>query len=232
MSIKKTGRFTGGPVRGTYYRGVMSAEALLKPSSVGTFGAGLYFADRKCAEVYGDGGWVLEAEVTFAKPYRVFVRENDCQAERSGASLLVDVLGPARAKVILDQSDFGHFGDEIKDVLESRGFDGLIATYYDGSQEIIAYDKAQIAPSGLFAMMPGSDEMVSASAAMDTKHINWMNHFVGEHIRTDIALVDWATQFEQQARQHAYARAQVREESDKVKGGRHESEHERKQGNH
>ncbi|MBG6083117.1 ADP-ribosyltransferase-containing protein [Rubrivivax gelatinosus] len=117
-------------------------------SSKGCFGRGIYFADsRDSAIEYG--AIVVRAHVALVNPWEVAA---DCDGE---VNFDEDFDGPAAAAVLalpqgrplLEQAKkdrCGHFGASLQAHLVAMGHDGIIATYPDGSREVVAFEADQV----------------------------------------------------------------------------------------
>jgi hypothetical protein len=128
------------------YHGADRFHETLRPSRRGSFGSGLYMADENAAANYAtssDTGTVIRLEVRLATPYHYRASFDHDLDFDSAAVGLVRALMPADvAQALLQESmqGDGMFGVEIENALRELGHDGVIVTYDDGSQEIIAFE--------------------------------------------------------------------------------------------
>lgn len=148
------------------YRGTFNPETQFRPCNRGTFGRGIYFAtDTECPLVYGD--YVHQALITLNNPwvihgdYDLPITEEvdfDCPCIEAVLS-----LPGGRAMVDKAKATDGYFGRTLQRTLQSLGYDGILQTYHDGSQEVVAFDREQIHYQGLLDTHP------PASALPDIK---------------------------------------------------------------
>lgn len=171
----------------TLYRGVDAecAQFLMARSTEGTFGSGLCLADFECAKCFsGDFGLVAEVRVKMAKPFHYSVPEDNSKFGDLPAIPLVEQLFPLTANKIIHQvvqSGGYYFGSVIEEALIAMGHDGLIVTFHDGSQEIVAFRNSITSLSDIYVptgSTPETSERIT--------HI-----FIEEHSRTGISLNQW-----------------------------------------
>lgn len=117
------------------------------PSRRGSFGPGIYFTDRAVdAKVYGE--YVYVVDVAINNPWVVDADpDSEGSVEEDFDSPCVEaVLALPRGRCMLERarSGYGLYGQELADTLLALGHDGIIATYPDGCQEIIAFAPEQI----------------------------------------------------------------------------------------
>ncbi|WP_455233069.1 ADP-ribosyltransferase-containing protein [Geopseudomonas aromaticivorans] len=121
-----------------------------EPSERGSFGSGIYLADEAAARCYadnGDGAMVLRVQVTFRNPYHCQATyDHGVDLESPAVDLIRSLFpeGDANRLIAQAMNGDGTFGAEFQSVLQGMGHDGLIATYEDGSQEIVAFDPGQV----------------------------------------------------------------------------------------
>ncbi|UUA75145.1 ADP-ribosyltransferase-containing protein [Cellvibrio sp. QJXJ] len=117
-------------------------------SAVGTYGAGIYFADtEESAGSYG--GSIITAFVRLNNPWVI-----DVDFESEGAYLedfdhpaIEAILSLSQGRHLLDSAKArGHtlFDRALQGELISLGHDGVVATYPDGSKELVAFSCDQI----------------------------------------------------------------------------------------
>lgn len=118
-----------------------------KPSARGSFGAGIYAADRAAAVEYaGPGGYILEVGIHSSNPYRYAASfDHDLDFDSAAVGLIRTIL-PANADCLLESSmcSDGLFGSEVKEALEGMGYDSLLVTYEDGSCEVVAFHPERV----------------------------------------------------------------------------------------
>ena len=128
------------------FHGTKHRFETFKASPRGHFGSGIYMADRKAAEEYaGPDGIVMSLAVTLARPYHYAATfDHDLDFDSAAVDLVRQVL-PDQADALIRASmhSDGLLDDSIQTALQLLGFDGLIVTYEDGSQEIVAYSPHQ-----------------------------------------------------------------------------------------
>ncbi len=118
------------------------------PSDRGTFGPGIYFGStlQQGAIFSGEAedSFVLKVRVTLKRPFQYRVVEPE-EADSWGEGLVKELLSPAEAASAIHAAAWGdgQFGREIFDQLERLGHDGVVATFEDGAQEIMALYPSQ-----------------------------------------------------------------------------------------
>ncbi|HBO6305177.1 TPA: hypothetical protein L4741_004748 [Pseudomonas aeruginosa] len=131
-----------------YYRGTTSSTTQLRPSIRGSFGSGLYFADKACATQYaGPGGSVWEVQLSWQNPFRCTAAiENDYDLDNPAVPLVLTIFPKAEAEALIRKAaeTDGHFGPEIQERLRDLGHDGIFATYEDGSFEVVVFRADQV----------------------------------------------------------------------------------------
>lgn len=82
---------------------------------------------------------VLTVRVTISRPFHYKVAEPE-EVDSWGEGLVKQIFGGASAAKAIESAlhGDGQFGREIYDELERCGHDGVVATFEDGSQEIMA----------------------------------------------------------------------------------------------
>jgi hypothetical protein len=88
----------------------------------------------------------MSLAVTLARPYHYAATfDHDLDFDSAAVDLVRQVL-PDQADALIRASmhSDGLLDDSIQTALQLLGFDGLIVTYEDGSQEIVAYSPHQI----------------------------------------------------------------------------------------
>lgn len=104
-------------------------------------------ADRKAAAEYaGPDGIVMSLAVTLSRPYRYSATfDHDLDFDSAAVGLVHQVLpDEAESMIAASMQSDGLLDGRIQAALEALGYDGIIATYEDGSQEIIAFNPEQI----------------------------------------------------------------------------------------
>lgn len=104
-------------------------------------------ADRKAAAEYaGPDGIVMSLAVTLSRPYRYSATfDHDLDFDSAAVGLVHQVLpDEADSMIAASMQSDGLLDGRIQAALEALGYDGIIATYEDGSQEIIAFHPEQI----------------------------------------------------------------------------------------
>lgn len=121
----------------------------MRPSKRGSFGSGFYFAaSPEHALVYAEGVEepnLVQAYACLRRPYQYRIREGEL-IDSWGEGLVRDVFSEGEALQLINRAleTGGSFGDEIGDELLALGHDGIVATYADGSQEIVVFDKSAL----------------------------------------------------------------------------------------
>lgn len=162
------------------FHGAPKAFTVFKPSKQGTFGPGIYFADTESsarAYLHGDEGEsVMQVYVSLRNPW-VIQAEVDSPAsidEDWDSPILESVLALPKGRKLIkaakaDESlaTYGHFGSALQRHLKELGYDGIIGTYSDGSQEVVAFHPSQIKSATLNsgAYSPDSNDITDGAAA-------------------------------------------------------------------
>lgn len=137
----------GGPAL-VVYRGTPAGAPALASSDRGSFGAGIYFAgdEAQAAQYAAGGGEVRQYHLRMGRPYRHAIREPRI-VDVWGEGLVQDIFPPDMAAQLIEQALRGTlpgFGREIGDRLREMGHDGVVASYPDGTQELVAFDPHQV----------------------------------------------------------------------------------------
>ncbi|HCE5820549.1 TPA: hypothetical protein N0H37_006018 [Pseudomonas aeruginosa] len=136
------------PKQKHFYRGTKARITKFHPASRGTFGAGLYFGDQACADEYaGPGGSVWEVKLNMSNPLHCLASlEHDYDLDSPAVPLIEQVFSEETAIELIARAieTDGYFGVEIQQRLEQLGHDGLVATYPDGSYEVVVFSPAQV----------------------------------------------------------------------------------------
>lgn len=131
-----------------FYHGTNADEISdFLPSERGTLGPGIYFADTiDSALTYGDN--LVTATVELRQPWAIALDyESDLAEEEDfDCPVIGPILDLPNGRAIIDQAKAsdGHFGSELRDVLEDLGYDGIIGRYPDGSMEVVAFYPSQV----------------------------------------------------------------------------------------
>ena len=171
---------------GTFYRGMAAACAghLLTPSSEGTFGSGVYLADFAAATLYADDGFVGQFAVRMDKPYHYSVPHDDSDfGDMPGIPLVKELFPLEGERMVADavSRDSYYFGSEIEEAIVQLGFDGLVVTYYDGSQEIVALRNTRLCFDDLWA--PRGEQIENATRITPL--------FLRDHLKHGITIQQW-----------------------------------------
>ncbi|HCR1517458.1 TPA: hypothetical protein ONA53_001857 [Pseudomonas aeruginosa] len=136
------------PKQKHFYRGTKARTTKFQPASRGTFGSGLYFGDQACADEYaGPGGSVWEVKLNMGNPLHCLASlDHDYDLDSPAVPLIEQIFSEETAIELIAwaiETD-GYFGVEIQQRLEQLGHDGLVATYPDGSYEVVVFSPAQV----------------------------------------------------------------------------------------
>lgn len=145
--ITDTGK-PGGEPR-LVYHGTKDVFSRFRVSDRGTFGSGIYFASSPMqAQIFGgedDGTLVMEAFLMMRRPYHFRIRE-PLTVDSWGEGLVLELFETEKANALIQAAlnGDGAFGAEIMEYLRSVGHDGIVATYEDGTQELVVFDPDQV----------------------------------------------------------------------------------------
>ncbi|HCF9534029.1 TPA: hypothetical protein NI657_000758 [Pseudomonas aeruginosa] len=136
------------PKQKNFYRGTKARTTNFQPASRGIFGSGLYFGDQACADEYaGPGGSVWEVKLNMSNPLHCLASlEHDYDLDSPAVPLIEQIFSIETAIELITRAieTDGYFGVEIQQRLEQLGHDGLVATYPDGSYEVVVFSPAQV----------------------------------------------------------------------------------------
>lgn len=129
------------------FHGTSARFETFTPSERGTFGPGIYFTgESNQAKTYGNR--VVQAEVNLNNPWVVEADYDSeaAQTEDFDSPSIDAVLSLPNGRELLEsaKASDGMYGAELQSTLVELGYDGIIATYPDGSQEIVAFAADQI----------------------------------------------------------------------------------------
>lgn len=119
----------------------------MKGSKRGTFGPGYYFVNSvSSAQAYGER--VIEVNVQLDSPWRIHADwESPKALELDLESPCIEaVLSLEGGRALLEKwiaEDDLHYDQRLQNELLKFGYDGIIATYPDGSKEIVAFSADQ-----------------------------------------------------------------------------------------
>jgi len=127
----------------------LSNTSPLTPSQFGEWGSGIYFtSSRECAESYSDEV-IIECMINLDNPLSATAEYDDSLIEAldyEAASLgFVTELFKGKRNIdeLIDHAresnDLGLFGREINAEVSEKGYDGIIASWEDGSKHIICH---------------------------------------------------------------------------------------------
>jgi hypothetical protein len=133
----------------TFFHGTFYKFDTFAASERGSFGSGMYFAPNEdTAQMFADGGHVVPVYLKLLNPMQVaavpepgYDLDFDCYA----VPFIREIFGVKASRVLKrSMENDGLFGIDVTKKVKSLGHDGLIVTYPDGSQEIVAYEPNQI----------------------------------------------------------------------------------------
>lgn len=132
-------------------------------SERGSIGAGIYFAEcERSASAYGEQ--ITAASVTLSNPWIIDLDyESERAFEEDFDSPCVDaVLSLPNGREMLESAKAadGKYGKELQDAIKALGHDGIIGTYPDGSQEIVAFSPHQVSIQNTQAIRKSASPMV------------------------------------------------------------------------
>lgn len=140
------------------YHGTARDFDRFRVSPRGSFGAGIYLtADPDVAEMFAQGcvtddddagERLMPLYARMVNPYRTRADFNEGEAydlDSAAVPLIKELFGDQAPQVIgkARQSD-GQFGASVRKRLIEQGYDGIIATYNDGSEEFVAFHPEQV----------------------------------------------------------------------------------------
>lgn len=130
------------------YHGTESVINAFIPTDTGTFGPGIYFADRpEDAAVYGEK--VYAVYLNLQNPWVIDVDPDSpgSFAEDHDHPGVEAVLALPNGRQLLDHAkdtESLHFGHSLLYELQELGYDGVVATYPDGCKEYVAFEPTQV----------------------------------------------------------------------------------------
>lgn len=158
------------------FHGTHKEFDVFKPSPSGTYGPGIYFADTDSSAAEYGATRVVEAFLNLKNPWIVSADYGSeaAQVEEIDSPLVDDLLLLPTGRRLLNIAkinEFGHFGQALQDQLVKLGHDGIVATYPDGSKEIVAFRPEQVkcakTNSGLYSNSDSdiTDRLVESATA-------------------------------------------------------------------
>lgn len=124
------------------YHGATQAFGDFHKSERGSFGSGVYLTtDIQCAFGHAQEAlesFVAEVDVRLANPYRYRIREPET-VDSWGEGLVLKLFEDGQKRVEHAAQADGQWGSEIEAELTRRGYDGVLAIFEDGTQEIVAF---------------------------------------------------------------------------------------------
>lgn len=138
----------GSPLR-VVYHGTHEVFSEFRLSERGSLGQGIYFCST-LDEAFMYGGedpdaQIMQVHLCLQRPYFYKVREPQ-EIDVWGEDLILDIFTRDESASLLEKALRGDalFGDEIPNRLRDLGHDGIVATYANGSQELVAFEPSQI----------------------------------------------------------------------------------------
>ena len=144
--ITEDGR-PGSPLR-VVYHGTHATFSEFRVSERGSMGRGIYFASTfNQAFLYGGEdpeARIMQTHLCLQRPYFYQIREPQV-VDIWGEGLVVDIFDAKASTALLNKTLMGDemFGNEISTRLQAMGYDGIVATYADGSQELVVFEPSQ-----------------------------------------------------------------------------------------
>jgi hypothetical protein len=133
----------------TFHHGTPYTFDTFAASERGSYGSGMYFApDKDTAQMFAEGGHVVSVYLKMTNPMMVTADPEpgdeldfDCYA----VPFIREIFGAKAPRVLQRSMDSdGLFGVDVAKKVQSLGYDGLIVTYLDGSQEFVVYNANQV----------------------------------------------------------------------------------------
>ncbi|MCG7375324.1 hypothetical protein MHL40_21990 [Pseudomonas luteola] len=130
------------------FHGTAANFTVFHPSERGSFGSGIYAAvDEAAAKEYAAGAFLLTLDMRLQNPYRYSASfEHSVDLDSAAIDLVQTLFSEEQAGALIQAAiaTDGYFGEEIQRALKARGYDGIIATYEDGSQEALCFSPEQV----------------------------------------------------------------------------------------
>lgn len=131
----------------TLFHGTDENFTVFQPSDRGTFGPGIYFvANQDSAEQYGET--IVKAHLSLQNPWLINVDyDSDAALAEDFDSPSVEAiltLPNGRELLVAAKNSDGMYDASLQKVLLQLGYDGVIATYGDGSKEYVAFNPEQV----------------------------------------------------------------------------------------
>lgn len=128
------------------YHGTNGDFTSFNVSPRGSFGSGIYLTtNRESAATWGDT--IYSCKVNLNNPYYAdadFSVGDEYDFDSEALPTLLHFLGEDETVNAVAASPDGLFGSELTQAVKAKGFDGIVATYEDGSINVIAFDPAQV----------------------------------------------------------------------------------------
>lgn len=131
----------------TVFHGTEEAFTVFEPSERGTFGPGIYFTgNQSSAAEYGEH--VIQAHLSLKNPWIVKVDydSDGASSEDFDSPSVEAILSLPHGRALLDaaKNSDGLYDSGLHLVLVELGYDGVIASYGDGSKEFVAFKPEQV----------------------------------------------------------------------------------------
>jgi hypothetical protein len=142
----------GNPLK--LYHGTINQFTKFVPSLTGSFGYGIYFANTKeSAAAYAEENeanvktcYIKMLNPLYCKASYEVGEEDEWDVDSPSIPLLIKLFGKNGAHELLNRYADKElmFGKEISNTVIQMGHDDIVATYPDGSKEVIVYSNDQV----------------------------------------------------------------------------------------
>lgn len=144
-----------------------------KLSEIGTFGQGVYFTnEQKDALVYGVN--IYRCSIQLKNPWIINVDPDSDGAfeydiDHPAVEAILDLKGGERLLIELKNSGKLLFDEKLTWLIKDEGHDGVIATYPDGSMEIVAFDTSALSDMEVIQQAATANDQSEVGEVMNIK---------------------------------------------------------------
>lgn len=148
FELEQVPGFNVGPV---YHGGTWDgSQKAIKVNGRGALGIGAYFTPIKnIADYYAkeSGGQVTTAFLNVRNPLEIYTDSSN--REHPVVAALVSLgMNPEKASAFVEREEekYGYIGSQLKNLAQSKGYDGIYQYFNGNLREIVIWNKAQVKP--------------------------------------------------------------------------------------